>query len=66
MKNTKGTFIVKVDNYQSGTWQGRVIWADENVTEHFRSTLELMKLIDEAVSAEAAGMQVPGDSVSVG
>ena len=64
MKNTKGTFIVKVDNYQSGTWQGRVIWADENVTEHFRSTLELMKLIDEAVSAEAASMLVPGDSIS--
>ncbi len=64
MKNTKGTFIVKVDNYQNGTWQGSVIWADENVTEHFRSTLELMKLIDEAVSAEAASMQIPGDSVS--
>ena len=57
MKNTKGTFIVKVDNYQSGTWQGRVIWAEENVTEHFRSALELMKLIDEAVSTEVASMQ---------
>ena len=54
MNNSKGTFIVKVDNYQSGTWQGRVIWADENVTEHFRSTLELMKLIDEAVNADVA------------
>ena len=64
MKNTKGTFIVKVDNYQSGTWQGRVVWADENVTEHFRSTLELMKLIDEALNAEAASMLIPGDSVS--
>lgn len=64
MKNTKGTFIVKVDNYQNGTWQGRVIWADENVTEHFRSTLELMKLIDEAVSTEVASMLIPGDSVS--
>ncbi len=64
MKNTKGTFIVKVDNYQSGTWQGRVIWADENVTEHFRSTLELMKLIDEAVSTEVASMLIPRNSVS--
>ncbi|MBP3278764.1 MAG: hypothetical protein J6M44_07405 [Butyrivibrio sp.] len=66
MKNTKGTFIVKVDNYQSGTWQGRVIWADENVTEHFRSTLELMKLIDEAVNAQAVSMQLPGDACSAG
>ncbi|WP_330546961.1 hypothetical protein [Butyrivibrio sp. CB08] len=53
MKNSRGTFIVKVDNYQNGTWQGRVIWADENVTEHFRSALELVKLIDEAVDARA-------------
>ena len=53
MKNNRGTFIVKVDNYQNGTWQGRVIWADENVTEHFRSALELVKLIDEAVDSRA-------------
>ena len=64
MKNSKGTFIVKVDNYQNGTWQGRVIWADENVAEHFRSTLELMKLIDEAVNAQALSMQFPEDACS--
>ena len=45
----KGTFIVKIDRCQNETWQGRVVWADENKTEYFRSALELMQLIDGAV-----------------
>lgn len=45
----KGTFIIKVDHCQNESWQGRVVWADENKTEHFRSTLELMQLIDGAI-----------------
>ena len=45
----KGTFIIKVDHCQNETWQGRVVWADENKTEHFRSALELMQLIDDAI-----------------
>jgi hypothetical protein len=52
----KNTFIVKLDNRQRDTWQGEVVWADENRTERFRSALELIKLMDEAMnkSAEAA------------
>ena len=49
MGGKKGTFIVKIDNCQNDTWQGRVVWADENKTEHFRSALELFKLIDNAM-----------------
>lgn len=48
---SKGTFIVKIDHCQNETWQGRVVWADENKTEYFRSALELMQLIDGAVKA---------------
>ncbi len=51
----KNTFIVKIDNQQNNTWQGRIIWADENRTEHFRSMLEMLKLMDEAM---ATGSQV--------
>ena len=51
----KGTFVVKVDRCQNGTWQGQVVWADENKTERFRSMLELVKLMDEAL---AAGQEV--------
>ncbi len=45
----KGTFIVKVDYCENETWQGRVTWAEENKSEHFRSALELIKLIDGAM-----------------
>ncbi|MCR5403750.1 MAG: hypothetical protein K6E91_08050 [Butyrivibrio sp.] len=58
----KGTFIVKLDDCQHGTWQGKVVWAEENVTEYFRSALELIKLIDEAVNASEAGGSLEQDS----
>ena len=51
--NKKGTFLVKVSSNESGTWQGNVLWADENRSEHFRSALELLNLIDEAIKNEA-------------
>ena len=46
----KGTFIVKVDHCENETWQGNVVWAEENRSEHFRSALELIRLIDGAMS----------------
>ncbi len=49
----KNTFIVKVDNRQNGTWQGKIVWADENRTEHFRSVLEMLKLMEEAMDSGA-------------
>jgi hypothetical protein len=49
--NQKGTFIVKVDRCQNDTWQGRVVWADEDWTEYFRSALELVKMMDKALNA---------------
>lgn len=45
----RGTFIVKVDDCSNETWHGNVVWADENRTRYFRSTLELIKLIDESL-----------------
>ena len=44
-----GPFIIKVDHFQNETWQGRIIWEEENRTEGFRSTLELIGLINEAM-----------------
>ncbi len=49
-ETNKSTFVVKINNKQNGTWQGRVIWAEENRTEHFRSLLELINLMDEALA----------------
>ena len=50
----KGTFIVKGEYCQNETWQGQVIWAEENRSVRFRSALELMKLMDEAMVSGAA------------
>ncbi len=50
-RGDKGTFIVQVQYRQNSTWQGQVIWAEQNRKEHFRSALELMKLIDGAMSS---------------
>ncbi len=47
------TFIVRVENRQNGTWQGKITWADENRTEHFRSMLEMLKLMEEAMASGA-------------
>ena len=47
----KGTFIIKVEDCQRGTWQGKVVWADEETTEYFRSALELLQMVDEAINA---------------
>ncbi|MBQ3797417.1 MAG: hypothetical protein II842_14290 [Butyrivibrio sp.] len=53
----RGTFIVRVDHCENETWQGRVTWAEENKSEHFRSALELIKLIDGAMGARRANKQ---------
>lgn len=47
-KNT-GTFIVKILERRHSTWQGSVTWAEKQQTQYFRSALELLKLIDEAL-----------------
>lgn len=43
------TFIIKVVDQQNATWQGSVTWVDEQREQYFRSTLELLKLIDGAL-----------------
>lgn len=43
------TFIIKVMDQQNATWQGSVTWVDEQREQYFRSTMELLKLIDGAL-----------------
>ena len=45
----RGTFLVRVQYRQNATWQGHVTWVEENKTVPFRSALELIKLMDEAM-----------------
>ena len=46
----EGTFIVRVQQRQNSSWQGRITWVDEDKTVYFRSVWEMMKLIDAALS----------------
>ena len=48
--NDRGTFIVKIARCEGGTWQGKLTWAEGERTLHFRSALELIKMIDEAMA----------------
>ena len=45
---------------KNDTWQGSITWTDRGVTKYFRSSLELIKLMDSAVQAAApeAGYKV--------
>ena len=34
---------------ENASWQGKVTWADKGRSQHFRSALELLKLMDQAL-----------------
>ena len=57
-ENQKGTFIVKINHTDNASWQGQVTWADKNITKNFRSTLELIKLMDGAITSEETKKQL--------
>lgn len=45
----KATFVVKVNFRQNATWQGTISWTNQKKTQYFRSALELVRLMDEAL-----------------
>lgn len=49
MDNKSNTFIVKIMREQNDTWQGSITWAEKNKTEYFRSALEMIHLMDDAM-----------------
>lgn len=42
---------MKIQYCQHSTWQGSIIWADEEKAANFRSAMEMMLLIDEALQS---------------
>jgi len=44
------SFDVTVCFTQNATWQGRIHWVERNQRQTFRSALEMLKLMNEAVS----------------
>lgn len=43
------TFIVNIKKNQNHTWQGTVKWVEKQEEIPFRSTIELIRLIDSAL-----------------
>jgi len=46
---SKCTFEIAVRFRQNATWQGQIVWAEKNLKQNFRSVLEMLKLMDEAL-----------------
>lgn len=45
----QATFIVQIQFRQNATWQGTITWSEKKKIQHFRSTLEMIKLMDDAI-----------------
>ena len=50
--STKGTFEISVKFMQNSTWQGQIHWLEKNQKQNFRSALEMLKLMDEALTSD--------------
>ncbi|MEW5784831.1 MAG: hypothetical protein AB1767_07140 [Bacillota bacterium] len=48
-------FYVRIYFRQNASWQGTIRWLDGKKTVAFRSTLELAKLLSEALERDSAG-----------
>lgn len=48
-KSKRGTFLVNINCCENATWQGYVVWAEENRREYFQSALQLLNIINNAL-----------------
>ena len=44
-----GKFMITIKNRQNNTWQGVIEWIETGKKEYFRSALEMLSLINDAV-----------------
>ncbi|MGI5892718.1 MAG: hypothetical protein ACOX7H_08360 [Bacillota bacterium] len=50
--NEKATFIIKIEFQKHCTWQGTIVWVEGKKNQKFRSELEMIKLMIEALTTE--------------
>lgn len=60
-KGDKATFVIHVQFRRNATWQGTIQWVDQDKTQSFRSTLEMIRLIDEAMAATDEELKIQWD-----
>jgi len=51
MDSVSCTFEILVRFRQNASWQGAITWVEKDMKQDFRSELEMLKLIDEALIA---------------
>ena len=54
----KASFLVHVQFRQNATWQGTITWVNKGETQHFRSVLEMIRLMTEAVESAGEGTEI--------
>lgn len=52
-KNISQSFVVNVKSQENHSWQGTITWVEGKKTEHFRSALEMIRLMDSTLSSES-------------
>lgn len=57
MGDVKGTFTVHIQYRENATWQGEILWVEEKQSSHFRSALEMLKLMDSALDQAERKME---------
>lgn len=62
---SQSTFLVRIEYCQNKTWQGKITWAEENKVAHFRSALELLRIMDEAVGSMSQSTDNADEETSV-
>lgn len=60
VKKGKCSFLIDIKDTQNATWQGSITWVEEQKTEYFRSVLELLRLMDSAVSKDKSTEDTSG------
>lgn len=63
-RGEKATFLVQVKYRQNATWQGSVTWLEREEQQSFLSVLELLKLMDRALSNEDEQYQGGTEEIS--
>ena len=56
--STRGTFEISVKFLQNSTWQGQIHWVEKDLKQNFRSALEMLKLMDEALADDNEGDRI--------
>lgn len=52
LSNVNQSFVVEIKSQENHTWQGTITWVEGKKKENFRSALELIRLMDSALTSE--------------